>query len=352
MFDIITIGTATKDTVLKSAHFKTLHSKRGPVKDYEIVPLGSTVDVGDVFFSTGGTAINAATTFARQGFRTGVVTRIGNDSSANDIRRDCTRDGVDFSRAIVDGHHATAHSIILLHNSGERTVLAYKGACQHWESRDFHKKALDARWFYIGSLGGNFEALGEIIAIARKHNIRIAMNPGLEELKLPHKLVPHLFSIDVLIMNREEGALFTGVSAENESDIFKRIDELEPGIFVLTDGSKGVWVSDGVQRYKVGIYDERSVVDRTGVGDAFGSGFVSGVMRRLDEKSRVGENTPTLRDLEPPDIAYAIRLGSANATACIEGVGAKHGLLTRHQFERGLHWHGLEIRTGNVAHTS
>mgnify|MGYP001616275961 CR=1 FL=1 len=350
MFDIIAIGTATKDIIFKSAHFKILHSKRGPVKDYEIVPVGSTVDVGDVFFSTGGTAINAAATFARQGFQTSAITRVGNDSSADDIRRDCTREGADSSRMIVDGHHATAHSIILLHNSGERTVLAHKGACRYWEPRDFHRKALDARWFYIGSLGGNFEALGEIITIARKHNIRVAMNPGPEELKLPHKLVPHLFSIDVLIMNREEGALFTGVSVENEGEIFKRIDELEPGIFVLTDRSKGAWVSDGARRYKAGIYDERSVVDRTGVGDAFGSGFVSGIMRRLNEKSRAGENPVTVRDLEPSDIAYSIRLGSANATACIEGVGAKHGLLTRHQFERGLHWHGLEIRMGNVAH--
>jgi sugar/nucleoside kinase (ribokinase family) len=51
-------------------------------------------------------------------------------------------------------------------------------------------------------------------------------------------------------------------------------------------------------------------IERTGAGDAFGSGFVSGMIL---------EN----------DIEYAIQLGSANATSVIQEIGAKNGLLQK-----------------------
>jgi sugar/nucleoside kinase (ribokinase family) len=52
------------------------------------------------------------------------------------------------------------------------------------------------------------------------------------------------------------------------------------------------------------------MVDRTGAGDAFGSGFVTGY-------------------IEKKNIADAIQLGTANATACLQQLGATNGLLKK-----------------------
>lgn len=348
MLDIITIGTSTRDITIESSGFKLLEAKSKLVSDFECVPLGSKIEIGDIHFTTGGAATNAAVTFARQGFRAGVVSRVGDDLQGTEIRRELMREGIDASRVVIDRNAQTAHGIILLHSSGERSILVYRGAGASWEKTDVHKKPLEARWFYISSLGGNFELLEEVITIAKKHNIRVAYNPGGEEIKYPHKLVPFLYAIDILIMNREEGAKLSGVSFDNEKEIFKRIDELEPGIFVLTDGPRGVWVSDGARIYRAGKFHEKKVVDRTGAGDAFGSGFTAGIMRRLDEKSREAKNIASLRDLGAADITYAIRLGSANATSKIEGIGAKYGILTRYDFEKNLRWQGIPLKMAEL----
>jgi len=52
-------------------------------------------------------------------------------------------------------------------------------------------------------------------------------------------------------------------------------------------------------------------VDRTGAGDSFGSGFVSGLIRFEG------------------DIENAIQLGIANANSCLQEQGAKNGLLEK-----------------------
>ena len=68
---------------------------------------------------------------------------------------------------------------------------------------------------------------------------------------------------------------------------------------------------------------EKEVVDRTGAGDAFGSGFVAGLL---------------LKD----DIDYAIKIGSANATSKVENMGAKAGLLYQKDLNNPR-WKKLEI---------
>ena len=49
-----------------------------------------------------------------------------------------------------------------------------------------------------------------------------------------------------------------------------------PGIVAVTSGPDGATVSDGNYIYHAGTFRETKLVDRTGVGDAFGSGFVAG----------------------------------------------------------------------------
>ncbi|KKU37797.1 MAG: PfkB family kinase, nonfunctional [Candidatus Azambacteria bacterium GW2011_GWF2_46_32] len=121
--------------------------------------------------------------------------------------------------------------------------------------------------------------------------------------------------IDVLILNREEGAKLTGIDYKEEKKIFAALDKVINGIVVMTEGPKGAIVSDGKRIYRAGTYKEKKVVDRTGAGDAFGSGFVSGL-------------------IQTGDIEYAISLGSANGTSVVEHIGAQPGILTKTQFRQ------------------
>jgi len=210
--------------------------------------------------------------------------------------------------------------------SGERTVLVHRGASEDLgQGRSIPWSKLKTRWLYLSSLAGDIDLLSRIVLFAKRKKIIIAYNPGGKELRQREKLIGLFAAIQILIVNREEAALITGAPYENEMEIFKRWDAMSPGINVMTDARNGVMVSDGTFLYKAGIYKEKAVVDRTGAGDAFASGFVASLISF------------------PSDVERAIHLGSANATAKVEGMGAKYGLLTRRQFERSRQWKRLEM---------
>jgi ribokinase len=165
----------------------------------------------------------------------------------------------------------------------------------------------------------------------------VAYNPSFKHLQGEGRedLLRHLQDVSFLVLNEGEAAELTGISFEKEQEVFADLDARVPGIVAVTGGKKGVRVSDGAHIYKAGVFKEERVEDRTGAGDAFGSGFVAGLLQTQEECKKGACN--------PDNIAHAIRLASANATSVIEQVGATPGTLTKEAFETDPRWKKLDI---------
>lgn len=299
---VICIGAAVEDVFLKGDIFKPQHEEEGYVEEFK---LGSKNDVDEVIFSTGGGATNAAVTFARQGMKAFYMGNIGDDIAGRAVREALRQEQVEVSLMRTHPRLGTGYSTLLLAPSGERTILTYRGASAHYEmsSADFHDK--NANWLYITSLGGNFEAMETAIKYAVKHDIKIAINPGKQELQKPKKLRSLLEKCAILSLNKEELAmLFRG---ETLDDLVKEANKIIPCV-VGTNGAKGCVATDGKKLYKAGMYEDVAVVDRTGAGDAFFSGFVAMIAR--------GKS-----------MEQAIIFGSANSTSVVQQIGAKPGIL-------------------------
>lgn len=324
-FDVITIGTATRDAFIKSEHFHVDPDHHVLGGKGLVMALGAKLEVPELFFSTGGGATNAAVTFARQGKKTACIAVIGDDDSGHAVLRDLTKEKV-YTGFIRQERNTTAFSLLLEPSSGERTVLVHRGVSENLTPSLIPWTSINTKWLYVSSLAGNIALLKRIIAFSRKKGIHIAYNPGGKELKQREVLVPLLKHIGVLIANREEASLITGTPFEKQKEMFALWDKMSPGINVMSDGRNGVSVSDGTYVYHAGIYKEKKMIDRTGAGDAFGSGFVASLVDYPNDRER------------------AIRLGSANATSKVESMGAKYGLLTRGEFEHGARWKKLDIR--------
>lgn len=323
--DVITIGTATRDAFLKSREFKRISTPEYQSGEGLCLPSGAKVEVDDIIFATGGGATNSAVTFARQGYHTACVCKVGDDISGREVIANLKSEGVSTVFAVQDENLKTAYSILLLSDSGERTILVYRGASEHFETSDINLRTLQAKWFYIaGSIP--VKIVDAVLDQAKEIGAKTAINPSRSQLKLGLKgFGETLKKIDILIINREEGAYLTGVDYKKEDKIFKILDEYVKGIVILTDGSKGSLVSDGKNIYKAGIYKEQKAVDRTGSGDAYGAGFVSGLIE--DEKN----------------IERAIMLASANAASVVESIGAKTGIISREDFEKSPRWKKIKI---------
>lgn len=329
MLDVITIGTATRDTFLRSAAFKVLRDPKHleglgfKTGEAECFALGAKLEVERPVVAVGGGAANAAVTFARQGMRTAAVVRIGDDEAGAAVTKDLAKERVAVFAA-RDRKLGTASSIILVTPGGERTILVYPGAAEGFTRRDIPWTKLNTRWAYLVPGKMPVPLVHEIVMRLKARGASLAMNPSRAYLALgEERLRWFLERLDVVIMNREEASFLTGIPYKSESALFKRLDRLVPGIAVLTDGPRGATVSDGKYLYRAGIFKEKKLADRTGAGDAFGAGFVAGLIQKHD-------------------VTHALRLASANATSVVERMGAQAGILRKRDLG-ARRWRYLEL---------
>lgn len=343
MFDVLTIGTATRDVFLTSPYFTVLkdpeHLKKIGFIEGEATcfALGGKLDVGAPIFTTGGGATNAAVTFARHGLKAAAMLSLGNDENAKAVLADLTAEKV-TPLVSYSKKHATAYSTLLLSKTGERTVLVARGAADDLKVSPKLLHGVKASWVYIVPGAIPFAVISKLINHFVAQGAHIAINPSGHYLKFGvRRLQPLLKKAHVVILNRAEASTLTGASYGNERAIFKRFESLFGGLAVMTDGSNGVLVSNGRTIYKAGIFKEKALIDRTGAGDAFGSGFVTGLLKQ-SPNVKAGELYPAHA------VEEAIRLASANATAVVERIGAKAGILYASQFARDARFKHLVIR--------
>jgi len=300
MVNIITFGSASLDVFLKSKKFT---SRKGICFD-----VGSKADFEDIYFSSGGGGTNTAATFRNQGFNVVFYGVVGTDIFGKAVIKDLRKRKIKtrFIKKIKE--RPTNFSVILTSAGKDRTVLAYRGASEELSFDNVSWQKLKADWFYLAPLSGRAAGLTEkIVDFAKKNKIKIVLNPGNSQLSL-RSIKKIIKKVDILILNQEEASLLTKVPYNREKEIFKKIDKICPGIAVMTKGAKGAVVSDGERLFRAKVPKAR-VADKTGAGDAFGSGFVSGFIKSKG------------------DIEFAIHLATANATSCIKKIGAKEGLL-------------------------
>ncbi|MCX6745736.1 MAG: carbohydrate kinase family protein [Candidatus Parcubacteria bacterium] len=306
MHDIISIGSATKDVFLISKDFKLIKSSQFKTGVGECFAYGSKVELGDIYFDTGGGATNSACTFANFGLRPAVVSKVGKDIYGLEILHVLADKGVNISNIATDRNHKTAYSTILVVPAGDRTVLVYRGASANFSAQDFNWQKLMTKWFYITSLAGNFSVLNKIWSFAKKKKMKISWNPGSDELKAGQaKLAKLMKQAYIFNVNKEEAEKLTG--KKEIKQMFGVINKLSPGYNLITDGANGAYLSDGTLIYYVKALGSKAI-NTTGAGDAFGSAFCTGLILKNDWD-------------------YGLRLAILNSNGVIQKMGAKNGLL-------------------------
>ena len=149
------------------------------------------------------------------------------------------------------------------------------------------------------------DSLERAIEQAKVANLKIAINPGKDELNQDERLKELLKQCDVLALNKDE--IQRLVEGDSDEALVRHCSDIVPTT-VMTDGPNGVTATDRQKVVKGGMYEDVPVIDRTGAGDAFASGLVA--------KLAQGKS-----------LAEAIVFASANSTSVVNQVGAKAGIL-------------------------
>jgi ribokinase len=301
---ILAIGKATQDVFLASDEFDP-HTEGKIV--YTHLPLGVKMEVSDVTFATGGNASNVAVTFARQGLHAEYMWPLGHDPASETILRDLDEEGVATSRVVRKDHYQAGYSTILIATNGERTILNHRGVSTDKKGTDLDFDAIkEADWVYPTSLAnGGIDLLRHIVDHAEKHGTKVMLNPAGPELADPAKLKSLLESVEVLCMNKEE--MQQVVEGETLEELVRHALNYVP-VVIVSDGPNGVVASDGKTVVRAGMYEDVPVIDRTGAGDAFASGFLS-------------------QWAQGKSLKQSIIFASANSTSVVTKIGAKAGIL-------------------------
>ncbi|HNP79722.1 MAG TPA: carbohydrate kinase family protein [Candidatus Pacearchaeota archaeon] len=309
MLDIITFGSATWDISLKISA-KRVKDEADLILDRGIFfNLGSKIDVDDMYFSFGGGGINTATAFKNQNFKVAYCGSIGNDIPGKEIIEYLEEKKINSS-FVVKKDKPTNNSVIFHIHDEDRTVLAYRGASELLSKQDVDWDKLKASWFYLAPLSGKLSSMTEeIIDFAKKQGIKVLINFGNSQLKMSKPKIKNILSkADILLLNKEEAALLTKVKYGKENEIIKEINKLHQGINVITKAEEGVIVSDNNNVYEAKL-KRFKIIDKTGAGDSFGSGFLSGLIKSKG------------------DIECAMKFGLVNSKSCLSVRGATNGLL-------------------------
>lgn len=320
MLKICALGAASQDVFLSGKGIRAQLDPR--TNEYmeefsQDFKLGAKITVDTVNFATGGGATNAAVTFARQGIDSSFIGKLGNDVAAHGVLEELDKEGVDTHRVIYHESLGTQYSTILLADNGERTILVYRGAANSHTREDYLEMDFEGiDWLYVSSFAGAMDALDIIFDRASQAGAKIAFNPGEAELKEIEKLRALLEHVDVLLVNKEEAAQI--VEGQTSEELVRHALNLAP-VVVVSDGPNGVVASDGKTIIEAGMYEDVPVLDRTGAGDAFGSGFLSQYAQGA-----------SLKD--------SIIFASANSTSVVQKIGAKEGILYK-----GIELHDMPL---------
>ena len=309
-YDIICVGSASIDVFITSKS-KDIELEKIHAHEDVCFPIGAKILIDSLHTEVGGGGVNTSISFARLGFKTGLISKLGADMNADSILAKLKKEKVAFLGKKAAGH--TGYSVILTGFKKNRTILTHKGNNDLMMINDVPKK-LDAKWLYLGTmLGKSWKTHCAIANYAKKNGIKVLFNPSLYLAEQGKKfLKPVLDACTVLILNKEEAQAVTGMKAEIKT-LLKKLQKDIP-LVVITDGPRGAWAYNGMKTYSI-MPTDVPVIEPTGAGDSFASGFLAALMLKQD-------------------IPTALRWGAAQANSVIQHFGATNILLTRKEIAK------------------
>ena len=313
--DVVGIGNAIVDVIAQAD--EAFLARRGLVKGTTRLIDASEADrlyaeMGPGVEMSGGSVANTMAGLASLGGRAGYIGLIRDDQLGEVFRHDIRAAGVTYRMPAASAGPSTARCLILVTPDAQRTMNTYLGACVELGPEDLDRPLIEgAQVLYLE--GYLFDpprakaALRAAAEIAHRAHRKVSLSLSDPFCVERHRadfralIADH---VDILFANEIEiGSLYETGDFEAAARAAARDCE----IAVLTRSAKGSVVVAGGARHEIPAAPITHVVDTTGAGDLYASGFLYGMTHR--------------RPLE-----VCGRLGSLAAAEIISHIGARRHL--------------------------
>jgi len=266
--------------------------------------------VKESIMSPGGSAANTIYGLAKLGVRTGFAGIVGDDAEGKILLQDLQTVGVDTSQIRIKPQTKTGATLCLSDISGRRSIYITPGANSLLDTNDLDLGYINqARIFHLSSFADDRQfQLSLEVAGKLEPSVKLSFSPGaLYTAKGLKVLTPILAKTYVLFVNQGEIQYLTGEDFKAGAETCLGLGchtvavtlgkglELEPQHEVPGQRSTITvsYIRDADSEYVVKPESQNlaPIVDTTGAGDAFATGFLYGLLngKGLEECGRLGD---------------------------------------------------------------
>ncbi|MEY3995162.1 MAG: hypothetical protein RL690_558 [Actinomycetota bacterium] len=237
----------------------------------EKLSLSFLVDSLDV--RRGGCAANICYGMGVLGLNPVLIAAVGKDWA--DYEAWLSRHGVDTSHALVSTTLYTAHFMVTTDDDLNQIASFFPGAMS--EARNIELAPImekTGRFDMVVISPDDPQAMLHHSDVCRKEGIPFAADPSQQMARMSGEEIKLLIDgASYLFLNEYELALAMQKTGWSDREILEHVK-----IRVVTLGSKGAKVESAAGEFvQVGVPQEKSKTDPTGVGDSFRSGFIAGL---------------------------------------------------------------------------
>ena len=259
---------------------------------------------------SGGSAANTAAGVASLGGRAAFIGKVANDDLGEIFATDLHQQKVHFGVRRLENGPATARSMILVSPGGERTMNTYLGACHQLTPADIHEEEIGAATitYMEGYLWDPPEAKKAFVTAAHyahKHERATSFT-------LSDPFCVNRYRDEFLDLMRSKTIDYVFANIEAVKSLYQT-DSLTEAVqaiakncelSAITIGDHGAMAVHNGEVITVPAYPVDRVVDATGAGDLFASGFLLALSRERD-------------------LGTALRAGCLAASEVISHIGAR-----------------------------
>ena len=287
--DVVGIGNAIVDVIAHAE--ESFLAAEGLAKGAMTLIDAARADalyakMGAAVESSGGSAGNTMAGIASLGGQGGYIGKLRDDFLGQEFRHDITAIGVRFDTPAATEGPGTARCLICVTPDGQRTMATYLGACVELGPDDLDTELIASAQVtylegYLFDPPRAQEAFRAAAAIAHKAGRRVALSLSDPFCVERHRAAfRELVSgeIDILFANEAEicSLYETGDFVAAAKAVRSHVE-----VAALTRSAAGSVIICGDEAHRIAAAPIERVVDTTGAGDLYASGFLYGLTRGL-----------------------------------------------------------------------
>jgi len=260
------------------------------VDENEFKKLLSTLNIEETV--SGGSVANSIVGLSQLGNEVGFIGKINSDSLGKKYEEGLIKEKVQYFYNKKDEASPTGTCLILITPDAERTMVTFLGVAGKISENDINEKAVKESEMiflegYLWDEGEPKSAFDKAMSLSNKKAMSLSDQFCVERHKSSFlDLVKN--KLDITFANEQEIKSLT--SAKNFEDIITFGKQLGK-LLVITRGEKG---SIAIQNNEVVECESKSnlkILDLTGAGDLFASGFLHGFINNFSIKNSLEKGT-------------------------------------------------------------